>query len=89
MTEALPAVVYVLCALTSLACAVLLVRKYRSNRQRLLLFVGACFVGLAANNALLVIDRMVFLGNDFSVTRAAVSLATMAGLLFALIWEAS
>ena len=88
MTDVLPAIVYLLCALTSLVCALLLIRKYRSNRQRLLLFVGACFVGLASNNALLVIDRMVFLGTDLSVMRAAVSLATMGGLLFALIWEA-
>ena len=46
--------VYVLCALTSIACAVLLLRGYFRTRVRLLLWSGLCFVGLALNNALLV-----------------------------------
>jgi hypothetical protein len=44
--------VYILCALTSLACAVLLVRGYRRTPSRLLLLSSFCFVGLALNNAL-------------------------------------
>ena len=35
--------VYVLCLLTSLACAVLLLRSYRQTRIRLLLWSGLCF----------------------------------------------
>ena len=46
--------VYVLCALTSLACAILLLRGYFRTRVRLLLWSGLCFAGLALNNALLV-----------------------------------
>ena len=46
-------VVYALCALTSLACAVLLLRAYRRSWARLLFWSGLCFVGLALNNVLL------------------------------------
>ena len=37
--------VYVLCALTSLGCAVLLVRGYLESRARLLLWSSVSFVG--------------------------------------------
>ena len=40
--------VYALCALTSLACAVLLLRGYASSRVRLLLWSGLCFCGPGA-----------------------------------------
>ncbi len=48
--------VYVLCALTSLACAVLLLRSWSRNRARLLLWSGMCFLGFFVNNALLVVE---------------------------------
>jgi hypothetical protein len=35
--------------LTSLACALLLLRAYRQNSDRLLLWSGLCFLGLALN----------------------------------------
>ena len=41
------AAVYVLCALTSIACAVLLLRGWRSRGVRLLLWSGLGFVGFA------------------------------------------
>ena len=44
------AVVYVLALLTSLACGVLLLRGHARTRQRLLLWSGLCFLGLAASN---------------------------------------
>ena len=40
------AAVYVLCALTSLACAVLLLRGFAQRGVRLLLWSGLGFVGL-------------------------------------------
>ena len=52
-------VVYILCALTSLACAVLLIRGYRRSRSRLLLWSCLGFVALAANNVLLFVDLVV------------------------------
>jgi hypothetical protein len=53
-------VVYVLCALTSVACATLLVRGYLRSRTRILLWSSLGFVGLALNNAMLVLDRIIF-----------------------------
>jgi hypothetical protein len=77
--------VYALCALTSLACAVLLLRGYRRSRARLLLWSGLCFVGLFINNALLVVDaRIVF---DLSVVRTLPAMLGVMLLLYGLVWE--
>ena len=58
--------VYALCALTSTACAVLLLRGYARSHFRLLLWSGLCFVGLALNNILLVVDKQVVPDVDLS-----------------------
>jgi hypothetical protein len=52
-------VIYSLCALTSLACAWLLIRAYRASRTRLLFWSSVCFCGLFVNNALLVVDELL------------------------------
>jgi hypothetical protein len=79
--------VYMLCGLTSLFCAVLLIRSFRRQRSRLLLWSSLCFVGLAANNALLVVDLMVVPEVDRSAVRTSVSAAAMLLRLIGLIWE--
>jgi hypothetical protein len=79
--------VYTLCALTSLACAVLLLRGYASSRARLLLWAGLCFAGLAANNILLLIDKRVVPTVDLSLWRSLPALAGVALLLYGLVWE--
>lgn len=79
--------VYTLCALTSLACAVLLLRGYRASRARLLLWSGLCFAGLAANNVLLLIDTRVVPTLDLSLWRSLPALAGVALLLYGLVWE--
>ena len=79
--------VYALCALTSLACAVLLLRGYASSRARLLLWSGLCFAGLAANNVLLLIDKRVMPTLDLSLWRSLPALAGVALLLYGLVWE--
>lgn len=86
----MPETVYVLCALTSLFCAFLLWRSYRHNRTRLLMWSTLCFVGLAVNNILLVIDKML-LGDDVSLAllRAGTALASMLLLLIGLTLEES
>ncbi len=81
------AVIYLVCALTSLACAWLLLRTYRRTRFRLLLWSGLCFAGLTVNNVLLVLDRLVFLETDLSTARLLTGLAAMALLLYGLIGE--
>lgn len=79
--------VYALCALTSLACAVLLLRGYFASRARLLLWSGLCFTGLAANNIILLIDTRVVPTIDLSLWRSLPALAGVAILLYGLIWE--
>lgn len=79
--------VYALCAATSVACAVLLLRGYRSSRTALLLWSGLCFAGLAANNILLLIDKRMVLAMDLSLVRSLPALAGVALLLYGLVWE--
>ena len=80
--------VYILCALTSLACAILLARGYRKSRARLLLWSGLCFAGLAINNALLFVDLVVVPSVDLSLLRSASAFAGVAVLAFGLVWDA-
>jgi hypothetical protein len=80
--------VYILCALTSVACAALLIRGYRKARERLLLWTSLCFAGLAINNVLLFVDLVIIPSLDFSLVRSGTALAAMALLLYGLIWEA-
>ena len=80
--------VYLLCAVTSVICAVLLLRAYRRQRTRLLLWSSLCFMLLALNNTLLFVDLIVVpSGIDLSLWRGATSLAGVGVLLFGLIWE--
>ncbi len=81
-------IIYVLCALTSLACAVLLLRGYARTRMRLLLWSGLCFVGLALNNALLVVDLILIPDVDLSTWRLVPAAVGVAVLLYGLVWEA-
>jgi hypothetical protein len=80
------AAIYTLCALTSLACALLLLRGYARSKTSLLLWSGLCFVGLTANNALLVVDRVMLPLTDLSTLRLTVAFFALMLLLFGLIW---
>ena len=82
------AVVYFLCALTSLTCFVLLFRAWRTSGARLLFWSALCFAGITVNNVLLVTDR-VFLPEsvDLSVWRLTVALGAVLLLVFGLVWE--
>lgn len=79
--------VYILCTLTSIVCAILLFRGYRSNGARLLMWSGICFGGLAVNNLILFIDLIVVPNVDLSVLRGCVALASLMTLLIGLVWE--
>lgn len=79
--------VYALCALTSVACAVLLLRGYLANRVRLLLWSGLCFAGLAVNNVFLLVDKRVVPDIDLSLWRTIPALVGVALLLYGLVWE--
>jgi hypothetical protein len=80
-------VMYILCLLASAVCAWLLVRSYRLNHTRLLLWSAACFVLLAANNLMLFVDLVVLPTVDLSLIRKFLSLAAISSLLFGFVWE--
>jgi hypothetical protein len=80
-------VVYVLCALTSLACAVLLWRGWRRSRVRLLFWSALCFVGLFLNNALLIVDLRVLPQVDLALVRTIPALLGAAALVYGLVWD--
>ena len=79
--------VYILCALTSVACAVLLLRGYSRSRLRLLLWSGLCFAALAVSNMVLFVDLVIFQGVDMSLWRSSIALVGIATLLYGLIWD--
>jgi hypothetical protein len=80
--------VYLMCAATSIACAVLLLRGYRESRTRLLFWSSLCFAGLAVNDVLLFVDLAVMPTSiDLSVLRGVVALVALALLMIGLVWE--
>ena len=79
--------IYVLCALTSGICAVLLLRGYQRTGVRLLFWCGLCFVGLMLNNVLLFIDLQVLPETDLSTWRTLPALAGVVVLIYGMVWE--
>jgi hypothetical protein len=80
--------IYILCALTSILCAVLLYRGYRANRTRLLFWASLAFLLLAVDNVVLYIDLVILpVLTDLFWYRTAVALAGMLLLVFGLVWE--
>lgn len=80
-------IIYGLCALTCLLCAVLLLRAYVRSRARVLFWSGLCFVALTASNVLLVIDRLVLPLADLSTARLGVALVAVLLLVYGLVME--
>jgi hypothetical protein len=79
--------IYALCALTSLACALLLARGHRRSRARLLAWSSACFGLLALNNGLLFLDLVIVPTVDLSLLRHATALLAILLLLVGLVWD--
>jgi hypothetical protein len=79
--------VYLLCTLTSAACAVLLTRQYRRSRVRLLLWSSIAFVGFALNNALVFTDYVIVPETDLALVRVIVALVSVALLVGAMVSE--
>lgn len=84
---AMASTVYALCFVTSTLCSWLLIRSFLRNRTRLLLWSAACFVLLAINNLLVVLDLVFLPTIDLSGLRIATSLAAISTLLFGFVWE--
>ncbi len=79
--------VYILSAVISLICAILLLRAYMANQVRLLFWSGLCFIGLSLNNALLLVDTQVFPAVDLALLRVVPAFLGLLALLYGLIWE--
>ncbi len=79
--------VYLMCALTSLGCAILLLRSYRQSHTPRLLWSGLCFVGLTLNNVILFVDLLVIPEIDLSLWRGLTALGALLILLVRLIWD--
>lgn len=79
--------IYLLCTLTSLACAWLLLGSYKRNGHRLLFWSGLCFVGMTINNLMLTLDKTVFPAVDLLPWRLLSALAAVVLLLYGLIYE--
>jgi hypothetical protein len=79
--------VYLLCAITALACGVLLLRGYRRSGARLLLWCGLFFLALVVENSILFCDRVVYKEVDLVPFLRAFGLAGIALLVYGLIWE--
>ena len=79
---------FLLAALTCIACTVLLFRGYAASASRLVLWTAFCFVGLSVNNLLLFFDLAVFIEEfDLRVYRHLAALAGLACLLYGFIVE--
>ena len=80
-------IVYFLCAVASLICALLLTRGYRATRMRLLFWGAVCFFVLVTTNSLLFLDMIVFPQIDLSGWRTGITLAAFSVFLYGLIFE--
>ena len=79
--------VYAMCALTCLLCAVLLFRGYASSRSKLLFWSGLCFTGLLLSNIVLVLDKLVYTEIDLLPMRLWITLIALLLLLYGLLYE--
>lgn len=79
--------IYLLCALTSTFCAVMLGRAYVRTRSAVQLWSLFGFIGLAINNILLFVDLVVVPETDLAVLRTAAAAVGIGLLVAGLIWE--
>ena len=78
--------VYILCALTSFGCTVLLIGRYRKTRVDLLFWSAIAFLLLTITNILLFIDvGLLGPGVDLSLFRNGTTFVAVNVLLYGLI----
>ncbi len=79
--------VYLLCAIASAGCALLLLRMYWRRHTRLLLWSSIGFTGIAVNNAILFVDLVLLPAIDLSVARALVGAVAVVLMVLGLILD--
>jgi uncharacterized protein DUF5985 len=80
-------VLFLIAALTSLACMVLLFRAYIQTRVSILLWSALCFVGQTVNSIALFVDLVVLPDADLRMIRLSAALIGMLFLLYGFIRE--
>jgi len=83
------AIVYILCAVTSLGCTLLLWRSYRRTRTRLLFWSALCFAIMALSNIFLIFDMLIFPDVYLLPYRSMISLTAYAILVVGLVFESN
>lgn len=78
-------IVYILCAILSLSCAILLLSGFRKNKFRLLLWSSIGFFGFAMNNALLFVDIIMLPNIDLLILRTVPALIGMMIMVYGLV----
>lgn len=79
--------IYALCALTALACSVLLLLGARRSGSRMLFWSGLCFAGLTLTNLLVIADHYLFREIDLGPLRLGSALIAIALLVYGLVFE--
>jgi len=87
--DAFPLAVFLLCFATCIVCLVLLTLAYLRSRNRLLLWSALCFVFLAINSGLVVVDIIVLPDIDLRIYRQIAALCAVVILLFGFIWDST
>jgi hypothetical protein len=82
-----PGVVYLLCLVTSVICAGLLIRAWRRSRTPFLMWCAVAFSLLALNNLFVVADMILFPDIPFWGLRQAAAFSAVAVLIYAFVWE--
>jgi hypothetical protein len=85
----MPGLVYLLCAATSLASAILLWRGLFTRGGGLLFWSALYFFGMAINNVLMFVNTDAVQGVDLSIWPNLVSLISIGVLNVALVWHAT
>ncbi len=79
--------VNILGALTTLGCAILLLKAYVQVKKRLLLWSALCFFGLTISNFLIFFDLVGVPDINLYVLRLGTTVLSMTLLLYGLIWD--
>jgi hypothetical protein len=79
--------IYLLCAGTSLAAAILLLRQYAARKSPILLWSCIGFLGLALNNVLVYLDFGLLPTVDLALPRSLSAAGAMLALVYGLIRE--
>ena len=81
--------VYILCALTSLISALLLLRGALTRKGGLLFWSSLCFFAMAVQNVLLYVNYVILPEIDLLIAARLVALAGIVLLNIGLIWHST